>query len=184
MRHVGPVRVERGTRTIFNLLGPLANPAGVRRQLTGAFSGSWLRPMAEVLRNLGSERAWLVHGSDGLDEITTTGPTRVVELNAGAITEFEITPEDAGLPRARAEDLKGGDPAHNAAALQAVLGGARNAYRDIAVLNAAGALVVAGRAANLREGAGIAQHALDSGAAEVTLRKLVAATAPRQGQDS
>ena len=174
MRHVGPVRVELGTRTIFNILGPLSNPAGVRRQVIGCFSGALLEPMAHVLRNLGSERVWLVHGSDGLDELTTTGPTRVVALEGGEVRSFEVTPEDAGLPRATAQDLKGGDPAHNAAALRAVLDGQRGAYRDIAILNAAAALVVAGRAADLREGASLAARAIETGAARATLDKLVA----------
>lgn len=174
MRHVGPVRVELGTRTIFNILGPLSNPAGVRRQVIGCFSGALLDPMAHVLRNLGSEHVWLVHGADGLDELTTTGPTRVVSLERGEIRSFEVTPEDAGLPRASAEDLKGGDPAHNAAALRAVLEGQRGAYRDIAILNAAAALVVAGRAADLREGANLAASAIETGRARATLDKLVA----------
>jgi anthranilate phosphoribosyltransferase len=176
MRHVGPARVELGTRTIFNLLGPLSNPAGVKRQLTGAFAPSWLEPMAQTLRALGSERAWLVHGSDGLDELTTTGPSTVVALENGALRRFEVTPEEAGLARADPSALKGGDPAQNAQALRDVLAGARNAYRDIAVLNAAGALIVAERAATLAEGAAMAASALDSGAAKATLDKLVAAT--------
>ena len=125
MRHVGPTRVELGTRTIFNLLGPLSNPAGVKRQLIGVFSAAWLEPMAEVLRNLGSERVWVTHGSDGLDEITTTGPTKVVELKNGAIHAFEVTPEEAGLARAQPATLKGGEPAQNAEALLEVLDGAR-----------------------------------------------------------
>jgi len=173
MRHVGAVRVELGTRTIFNLLGPLSNPAGVKRQLLGVFSAAWLEPLAKVLRNLGSQRVWLVHGGDGLDEITTTTSTEVVELKDGQIRAFTIQPEDAGLTRAAPADLKGGDPAHNAEALRAVLAGARNAYRDIAVINAAAALVVAGRAADLREGAALAARALDEGAAAATLAKLV-----------
>jgi anthranilate phosphoribosyltransferase len=173
MRHVGAARVELGTRTIFNLLGPLSNPAGVKRQLTGAFSSAWLRPMAETLRNLGTERAWIVHGADGLDEMTTTAPTKVVELRNGEIREFEVAPEDAGLPRADPEALKGGDAAHNAAALRAVLDGARSPYRDIAVFNAAGALVVAGAARDLADGAAKARHALDTGAARETLDRLV-----------
>jgi len=173
MRHVGAARVELGTRTIFNLLGPLSNPAGVKRQLLGVFSAAWLEPLAKVLRNLGSQRVWLVHGGDGLDEITTTTSTEVVELKDGQIRAFTIQPEDAGLTRAAPADLKGGDPAHNAEALRAVLAGARNAYRDIAVINAAAALVVAGRAADLREGAALAARALDEGAAAATLAKLV-----------
>ena len=173
MRHVGPARVELGTRTIFNILGPLSNPAGAKRQMTGAFALSWLEPMAEVLRNTGSERAWLVHGSDGLDELTVTGPTTVVELSEGAIHRFEVTPEDAGLPRHPAQALKGGDPETNARALREVLKGARNAYRDIAVLNAAASFVVAERAPNLKEGARLAQLMLDTGAAAKTLDNLV-----------
>ncbi|MGB9014198.1 MAG: anthranilate phosphoribosyltransferase [Methylovirgula sp.] len=173
MRHVGEIRAELGTRTLFNLLGPLSNPAGVKRQLLGVFSADWLRPLAEVLRNLGSERVWLVHGSDGLDEITTTGPTFVTALESGAIRSFEIVPEDADIARARLEDLKGGEPKHNAAALNAVLNGARNAYRDIAVINAAAGLVVAERAANLKEGAALAADALDSGRAAGVLARLI-----------
>ena len=130
MRHVGAVRSELGARTIFNLLGPLSNPAGVKRQLLGVFSAAWLEPLAQVLRNLGSERVWLVHGADGLDEVTTTGATKVTALEDGQIRSFEITPEDAGLPRAHLADLKGGDADFNAAALRAVLDGAKNAYRD------------------------------------------------------
>jgi anthranilate phosphoribosyltransferase len=173
MRHVGPVRVELGTRTIFNLLGPLSNPAGVRRHLIGVFSAAWLEPMAQVLRNLGSERAWITHGSDGLDEMTTTGPTSIVSLNDGAIHAFEVTPEQVGLARSRPADLKGGDAAHNAAALTGVLDGAHNAYRDIAVLNAAAALVVAQKARNLQEGVEHASEALRSGKARHTLARLV-----------
>ena len=152
MRHVGPTRVELGARTIFNLLGPLSNPAGVKRQLIGVFSEAWLEPMAEVLRNLGSERVWVTHGTDGLDEITTTGPTKVAELKNGAVHTFEVTPEEAGLPRAEPGALKGGDPAHNAEALLQILDGAQNAYRDIALINAGAALIIAGKAASLKEG--------------------------------
>ncbi|QXX73950.1 anthranilate phosphoribosyltransferase [Methylovirgula sp. HY1] len=173
MRHFGPVRSELGIRTLFNLLGPLANPAGVKRQLLGVFSRAWLLPLAEVLRNLGAERVWLVHGSDGLDELTLTGPSFVTALENGGIRSFEVTPEDAGLPRASLADLKGGDAAHNAAALTAVLAGQKNPYRDIAVLNAAAALVVAEKAANLIDGAKLAATALDSGDAAVVLAKLV-----------
>lgn len=176
MRHVASARVEIGTRTIFNLLGPLANPAGVRHQLLGVFSRAWLEPLAEVLRNAGATRAWVVHGSDGLDEMTTTGPTSVAALEDGAIRLFEVTPEEAGLPRADAADLRGGDPEHNAAALRAVLAGACTPYRDIALLNAAGALVVAGRAASLREGVERGARALDEGRAAETLARLVAAS--------
>jgi anthranilate phosphoribosyltransferase len=173
MRHVGPARVELGTRTIFNLLGPLSNPAGVKRQLIGVFSSAWLEPMAEVLRNLGSERVWVVHGGDGLDEMTTTGPTKIVELADGHIRGFEVEPGDVGLARAEPAALKGGDAAHNAQALRAVLDGARDAYRDIALFNAAGALVVAGAARDLADGVRVAGHAIDSGAARETLHRLV-----------
>ena len=172
-RHVAPARVELGTRTIFNILGPLSNPAGVRRQLVGVFSRAMLEPMAHVLANLGSTRVWLVNGSDGLDEITTTGPTHVASLENGKVTSFDITPEEAGLPRANPADLRGGDPAHNAAALRAVLDGMRSPYRDIAVFNAAAALLVAGKAKDLREGVALAGAALDDGRARETLRKLV-----------
>ncbi len=172
MRHVAPVRVELGTRTIFNLIGPLSNPAGVRRQLLGAFAQSWLEPMAQVLKGLGSERVWAVHGADGLDEVTTTGPTHVVALENGALRSFTLTPEDAGLKRATLDELRGGTAEVNAAALTAVLDGA-HPYRDIAVFNAAAALVVAGRAADIRDGAERAAQALSSGAAKGALAKLV-----------
>jgi anthranilate phosphoribosyltransferase len=176
MRHVGSTRVELGTRTIFNLLGPLANPASVRRQLIGVFAPAWLGPLAEVLRNLGSERVWIVHGSDGLDEITTTGPTRVVELRDGSIKAFEITPEEAGLPRAAPGALKGGDPEHNAEAILKVLDGGDGAYRDIALLNTGAALVIAGKASSLKAGVGLAAAAVRSGAARRTLDRLIAAS--------
>ncbi|MEA2839733.1 MAG: anthranilate phosphoribosyltransferase [Methylobacteriaceae bacterium] len=173
MRHVGPARVELGTRTIFNLLGPLSNPAGVKRQLLGVFSASWLEPLAHVLKNLGSERVWLVHGSDGMDEMTTTGPTHVVALEDGAVRRFEVTPEQAGLSRSDITYLKGGDASHNATALMAVLDGAKIPYRDIAVLNAAAALVLAGKARDLKEGATLAGRAIDTRAARATLAELV-----------
>src|SRR5271165_4047700 len=174
MRHVGPTRVELGTRTIFNLLGPLSNPAGVKRQLIGVFSATWLEPMAEVLRNLGSERVWVTCGSDGLDEITTTGPTKVVELNNGAIRAFEVTPEEAGLKRADPAALKGGDPAANAEALMKALDGASGAYRDIALINAGAALVIAGKAASLKDGVALGDAAIRTGAARRTLDRLIA----------
>jgi anthranilate phosphoribosyltransferase len=174
MRHVGPTRVELGTRTIFNLLGPLTNPAGVTRQVIGVFSAAWLEPMAEVLRNLGSERVWITHGLDGLDEITTTGPTHVVELKNGAIHAFEVTPEEAGLARAEPGALKGGEPHQNAKAMGMALDGAPGAYRDIALLTAAAALVVASKAASLREGVALGDAAIRSGAARRTLDRLIA----------
>ena len=172
MRHVGPSRVELGTRTIFNLLGPLANPAGVKRQVLGVFAPQWVEPLAEALREQGTVSAWVVHG-DGLDEITTAGRTLVARLENGSIDTFEIGPEDAGLAAARPEDLKGADAAHNAAALRGVLAGEKNPYRDIAVLNAAAALIVAGKAQTLKEGAEIAAHSIDSGAAARVLARLV-----------
>lgn len=177
LRHAAGPRMELGTRTIFNLLGPLANPAGVKRQMTGAFSADWLRPMAETLARLGTERAWLVHGM-GLDELTLAGPSQVVELKDGALTTFEVTPEEAGLPRAPVEALKGGDPAENAAALLALLEGAPGAYRDCVLLNAAAALIVAGRAQTLRDGVALAARSLDGGAALDVLRRLRAAATP------
>ncbi|PST24172.1 anthranilate phosphoribosyltransferase [Mesorhizobium plurifarium] len=172
MRHVGPTRVELGTRTIFNLLGPLANPAGVRQQLVGVYAPQWVDPLAEVLRDLGSESVWVVHG-EGLDEITTTGVTKVAALKGGTITNFELTPADFGLERVSLESLKGGDGAHNAAALQAVLDGAENAYRDISLANAAASLMIAGRAKDLGEGMALARQALSSGAAKVALQRLI-----------
>ena len=177
LRHAAGPRMELGTRTIFNLLGPLANPARVTRQMTGAFSPDWLRPMAETLARLGTERAWLVHGM-GLDELTLAGPSQVVELAAGGFRAFEVTPEDAGLTRAPAEALKGGEPAENAAALLALLEGAPGAYRDCVLLNAAAALIVAGRAQTLPDGVALAARSLDTGAAMEVLRKLRVTAAP------
>jgi anthranilate phosphoribosyltransferase len=173
MRHVAPVRVELGTRTIFNLLGPLSNPAGATNQLLGVFSEAWLEPLTQVLKELGSRKVWTVHGSDGLDEMTTTGPTLVAALENGAVRRFIVTPDEVGLPTAKLEDLKGGDPEHNAAQLRAVLEGARIPYRDVALLNAAASLVIADAAANLRDGLDRATRALDSGASKATLDRLV-----------
>ena len=174
-RHVAPTRVELATRTIFNLLGPLSNPAGARRQLVGVFAPQWVVPMAEVLGRLGAEHAWVVHGS-GIDELTIAGITTVAEFKDGRVKSFEVAPEDAGLPRASVDDIKGGEPAHNAALMRAVLTGERGAMRDIALLNAAAAFIVAGRAANLHEGAAIAADTLDSGKAAEVLERLVAET--------
>ncbi len=176
MKHVAPVRGELGTRTIFNLLGPLANPAGAKRELMGVYAAEWVEPLAEVLGRLGAERAWVVHGSDGLDEITTTGPTSVAEFRAGLVRTFTITPEDAGLSRATPADLKGGDPETNAAVIRAMLGGESGAYRDIVVLNAGAALVVAGKAETLAEGAAKAAAAIDDGKALKTLEHMVRIT--------
>jgi anthranilate phosphoribosyltransferase len=176
MRHVGPSRVELGTRTIFNILGPLSNPAGARRQLLGVFSPEWLEPIAEVLRDLGSETVWVVHG-DGLDEMTTTGTTQVVALENREIRRFELTPEAVGLKRAPLAELKGGDGAHNAEALRAVLSGAKNAYRDITLLNAGASLVIAGKAESVEDGIALAAQSIDDGAALAVLDRLVAVSA-------
>ncbi len=180
MRHAAGPRVEFGTRTIFNLLGPLANPARVKSQLTGVFAPAWTRPMAETLAALGSTRAWLVHGQ-GLDELTVAGENHVTALRDGSISSFLVTPEQAGLPRAPIEAIRGGDAAFNAAALQGVLQGVPGAYRDTVLLNAAAALVVADRAADLREGVAIAADVIASGAALAaldTLRQETALAAP------
>ena len=176
MRHVAGPRVELGTRTIFNLLGPLSNPAQTKFQVVGVFASQWVAPVAEVLGRLGVERAWVVHGLDGLDELTTTAPTLVAEWKDGQVHSFEVRPTDARLPMAHASELKGGDAATNAAALRALLDGAHGAYRDIVLLNAAAALVVAGRAADLAEGAGLAAGSIDGGAAKAVLERMVAIT--------
>jgi anthranilate phosphoribosyltransferase len=177
MAHVGPVRTELGTRTIFNILGPLTNPAGVKRQLTGAFSRDLIRPMAETLGQLGSERAWLVHGSDGTDEMTITGLSWVAALEEdGSIHETELHPEDFGLPVHPFEAILGGTPADNAAALRALLDGASGAYRDAVLLNAAAALTVAGHASDLREGVAQATESIDSGAARAKIAALAKLT--------
>ncbi len=176
MKYVGPARMQMGTRTIFNLLGPLSNPAGVTRQFTGVFAKDWIEPMANVLGNLGCEAAWVVHGSDGLDEMTTTGPSFVAELKDAKVTTFEVSPEDAGLGVASPEDLKGGDSAHNAKALTAVMDGVPGPYRDVTLYNAAGALIVAGKAKDLKQGVEIAAAAIDGGQAKAALDKMVAIT--------
>lgn len=176
MRHVGPTRGELGIRTVFNLLGPLSNPAGATRQVIGVFSPDWLRPMAEVLHNLGSDHVWIVHGSDGLDELTTTGPSAVAELKNGTVATFEVTPEDAGLQRADPQSLIGGEAEENADAIRDVLGGKPSPFRDIVVLNAAATLIVAGKATDLAAGAALAGQAIDSGAAANSLKRLVEIT--------
>jgi anthranilate phosphoribosyltransferase len=173
-KNVAATRLELGTRTIFNLLGPLSNPAGVKRQMIGVFSRHWVEPMAQVLNNLGSECVWVAHGSDGLDEITTAGPTHVAALEHGKVRSFEIKPEDAGLPPAKPEQLRGGDAETNAKALLSVLKGEKSAFRDIAILNAAAALIVAGRARDLKEGAAMAAKSIASGEAEGRLDRLIA----------
>jgi anthranilate phosphoribosyltransferase len=172
-KNVAATRVELGTRTIFNLLGPLSNPAGVKRQMIGVFSRQWIEPMAQVLQNLGSERVWVAHGSDGLDEITTSGPTHVAALENGKVRTFEVSPEDIGVARVKPEQLRGGDAETNAAALMSVLKGAKGPFRDIAILNAAAALVVADRAKDLKDGAALAAKAIDSGEAEGRLDRLI-----------
>jgi anthranilate phosphoribosyltransferase len=174
MKNVGPTRVELATRTIFNLLGPLSNPAGVKRQMVGVFSRQWVQPLAQVLKNLGAESVWVVHGSDGLDEITLSGPTFVAALDNGNIRTFEVTPEEAGLTRIGGDALRGGDADANAIALQSVLDGMPSPFRDVALLNAAAALIVAGRAKNLKEGVALGTKSLDSGAAAARLKHLIA----------
>lgn len=176
VKHVMPARIELATRTIFNILGPLTNPAGVKRQLTGAFSRDMIRPMAEVLKELGSEKAWLVHGSDGTDEISIAGVSWVAALEDGKVTDHEINPEDAGLPVHPFEAIVGGTPEHNAAAMGALLGGEKSAYRDAVLLNTAAALVVADKAVDLREGAQMAAESIDSGKAKEKLALLAKIT--------
>lgn len=173
MRHVAPVRQELGLRTIFNILGPLANPASPEFQLMGVYDKSLLEPMAQVLASLGTRAAWVVCGHDRLDELTLTGPTHVAELKDGSIRSFDVTPEEAGLPRAMLEELKGGDAAANAKALEQALSGMESAYRNAALYNAAAGLIIAGKAASLKEGAHLAAQAIDSGEAFRTLRQWV-----------
>ena len=174
--HVMPTRAELGTRTIFNILGPLTNPAGVKRQLTGAFSRDMIRPMAETLRALGSDAAWLVHGSDGTDELTITGTSWVAELKDGTVTDREVHPEEAGLPVHPFEAILGGDPEENGRAFRALLEGKASAYRDAVLLNAAAALLIAGKAADLKEGAAQARDSIDSGAARRAVETLAQVT--------
>jgi anthranilate phosphoribosyltransferase len=173
MRHVAKVRTELGTRTIFNLLGPLANPAGVKHQVVGVFGEAWVEPIARVLGLLGTERAWVVHGADGLDELTTTGISHVAVLDGGKVSTFRVSAKNAGLPEARPEDLAGGDAAENAGALRAVLEGKPGPLRDIVLFNAAAALLVAGKAKTLREGVALAAQSIDGGKAKAVLEALV-----------
>ena len=177
MRHVTPVRAELGFRTVFNLLGPLSNPAGAQRQVLGVYDPRLIEPLAKVLGALGAERAWVVHGS-GLDEITTTGPTQICEWRDGQTRLFTVTPEEVGLERVSLDALRGGDPKANAAALTALLAGERGAYRDIVALNAAAAFLVADRVETLREGIDLAFAVIDDGRAREALARLVAATNP------
>lgn len=174
LKHWAPIRGELAIRTVFNLLGPICNPAGVKRQIVGVFSWHWVEPIAHVLRNLGADHVWVVHGHDGLDELTTTGSTDVAELKDGKVTVFEVTPADAGLAPAKLSDLKGGDARFNAQAIRDVLGGQKGPFRDIVLLNAAAAMIVGGRATNLPDGAALAAIAIDSGAAARALAKLIA----------
>ena len=176
MKNWAPVRAELGIRNIFNLLGPISNPAGVKRQIVGVYSWQWVEPVAHVLAKLGSEHVWVVHGHDGLDELTTTGSTDVAEVKHGKITVFEVTPQDAGLPPAKLSDLKGGDAAFNAAAIRRLLDGEKGPFRDIVLLNAAAALIVGDKVAMLPDGVAMATRSIDSGAAKNALAKLVEVT--------
>jgi anthranilate phosphoribosyltransferase len=174
MKHVGPARAELGFRTLFNLIGPLSNPASVKRYLLGVFSPDWVEPLANVLMGLGAERAWVVHGFGGLDEISPAGESKVAAIEDGRVRVFTIRPDDAGLRPRELSEIKGGDAAHNAEALRGVLGGERNAYRDTVLLNAGAALVVAGLARNLAEGAELAASVIDAGKADERVDRLVA----------
>jgi anthranilate phosphoribosyltransferase len=174
MKHVGPARAELGFRTVFNLIGPLSNPASVKRYLLGVFSPDWVEPLANVLMSLGAERAWVVHGHGGLDEISPSGETKVAAVENGRVTTFTIKPEDAGLKPRDVSEIKGGDAAHNAEALRAVLGGAESAYRDTVLLNAGAALVVAGKAKTVTEGVALAARSIDEGRARDRLKRLIA----------
>jgi anthranilate phosphoribosyltransferase len=176
MKHWAPVRAELGIRTLFNLLGPICNPAGVKRQIVGVFARQWVEPIAHVLASLGAEHVWVVHGHDGLDELTTTGATDVAELKNGRVRLFEVTPADAGLAPAKLSDLRGGDAATNAAAIRAVLDGQRGPFRDIVLLNTAAALIVGDKAHGLVDGVALATHAIESGAARRALERLISVT--------
>lgn len=173
MKHVMPARKELATRTIFNILGPLTNPAGTKNQVIGVYARDWIVPLAEVMKNLGSHHVWVVHGSDGMDELTTTGPTFVAELKNGEVSSHIVTPEEAGLELAQPDDLLGGDAEENAAAIKDVLSGQSGAFRNIVLLNTAAGLIVAGKAGSLREGAELAADTIDTGKAAETLEKLV-----------
>lgn len=176
MKHWAPIRAELGIRTLFNLLGPISNPAGVQRQVVGVFSWQWVEPIAHVLNKLGCEHVWVVHGHDGLDELTTTGSTDVAEVRGGEVRVFEVTPQDAGLAPAKLSDLKGGDAKVNAAAIRDVLAARKGPFRDIVLLNTAAALIVGGKASNLTDGVALAAHAIESGAAARALEALVKVT--------
>lgn len=176
VRHVGPARASLGVRTIFNLLGPLSNPAGAKRQVLGVFSDEWLVPIAEVLRTLGSTKLWVVHGADGLDELSTTGETKVAALDNGEITTFTVHPEEVGLPLTSIDMLKGGDSEVNAVAIKEVLKGEMGPFRDIVLLNAGAALVVSGKVNDLKEAVGVAANAIDDGKALEALEQLITLT--------
>jgi len=174
MKQWAPIRAELGIRTIFNVLGPICNPANVTRQITGVYSAELVEPIAHALKNLGSDHVWVVHGRDGMDELTTTASTHVAELKNGVVTTFDITPADAGLPNASLSDLQGGDATENAEAIKALLDGEKGPFRDIVILNTAAALIVAGQSSSLADGAVIAAQAIDSGAAKAALKALIA----------
>jgi anthranilate phosphoribosyltransferase len=176
MKHVGPTRVEMGTRTLFNLLGPQSNPAGVRHYVLGVYDKRWVEPVAAALLANRAISAWVVNGADNLDELSTTGPSFVAQIKDGNLTSFEVTPEEAGLPRVTLADIKGGDPQHNAAALRALLDGYKSPYRDVVLLNAAAAFIVAGKAPDLKSGVQLAAEQIDSGRAKETLARLVSAS--------
>ncbi len=180
MRHVAPVRAALGIRTIFNLLGPLTNPAGAQFQILGVYAPEWVRPMAEALAQLGVERAWVVHGIDGIDEISISGETKICEVTEGGVREFTVTPADAGLSSHALASLEGGDPANNALAIEELLDGQQGPFRDVVVLNAGAALHILGLATDLKHGAELAQTAIDNGKARETLRTLVAASNGRK----
>lgn len=173
MKHVGPTRMEMGTRTMFNLLGPQANPAGVRRYVLGVFDNEWVEPVAAALLANQAKAAWVVHGDSGLDELSTTGPSFVSQIREGNLTAFEVTPEEAGLPRAALDDIVGGDPEYNAGELRKLLDGVKGPYRDIVLLNAAAAFIVADKVETLKEGVALGAETIDSGKAKATLDKLV-----------
>jgi anthranilate phosphoribosyltransferase len=175
MKHVSPIRAELGFRTLFNLLGPLSNPAAAQRQLMGVFDSKWVEPLARVLGALGAQRAWVVHGG-GMDELTTTGESSVAEYSDGQVRLFTVAPEAVGLPRASLEDLRGGTPEENAAALIRLLDGQKGPYRDIVLLNSAAALLVAGKAETLSDGVALAADSIDKGLAKASLLKLVEVT--------
>jgi anthranilate phosphoribosyltransferase len=176
MKHVAPVRASLGIRTIFNMIGPLANPAGARRQVLGVFAPEWVEPLAHALQGLGSETAWVVHGQDGIDEISTTGPTLVAELKNGAVTRFELTPEELGLPRVSMDVLRGGTVQENAASLRRVLDGEPGPFADLVAVNAAAALLAAGIAPSLKAGIALARESIASGKAMASFEALKAAS--------